>query len=198
MVMSEQLTIFLGALLLGAVIGVILDVFRISRLAFTLPGVLILIEDLLFFALAAILTFSYMLSAVNGFIRCFIMLGVGLGFLIYYLTIGALIMKISGAIIGIIKKILQLLYKIFIMPIVWLAKKIYEILLKVWNYIKNILKKHAKVAKYNLKRYNLLLYNLTCSPKTQNGYVKRKPMFGKLGATLKMFKRKKEVNNRED
>lgn len=197
MVMSEQLTIFLGALLLGAVIGIILDVFRISRLAFTLPGVLILIEDLLFFALAAILTFSYMLSAVSGFIRSFIILGVGLGFLIYYLTVGALVMKISGAIINLIKKILQLLYKIFIMPIVWVISKFYKILLKLWNYIKNILKKHAKAAKYNLKRYNLLLYNLTCSPKTSNGYVKRKPLLSKLDATVKMFKRKKEVNSKE-
>ena len=46
---TEQTAVFFHSLLLGAVLGCFYDLFRITRIAFVIPALLVLVEDLLFF-----------------------------------------------------------------------------------------------------------------------------------------------------
>ena len=78
---AGQTAVFLQSLLLGAVLGCFYDLFRITRIAFLMPALLVLIEDLLFFLFSSIALFGFLLENNDGQIRWFILLGVVLGVL---------------------------------------------------------------------------------------------------------------------
>ncbi len=91
---SDQAVAFLWSVVLGAALGVLYDIFRILRIfRGRNPWVLVFLEDLLFSALAAIST-AYVLSRIYyGQVRLFLLLGQGLGFLIYHKSIGRFVGK---------------------------------------------------------------------------------------------------------
>lgn len=95
---------FLYALLLGGVIGVLYDVFRVSRVAFRLSWLLVLLQDILVFLLAALLLWRYFLLQSSGEVRIFAVLGVLLGWVIYFFTLGCLVMRLASLIIRIITR----------------------------------------------------------------------------------------------
>lgn len=118
-VMSEQVSMFLGALVLGVVLGCLYDFFRITRLAFVFPAILILFEDLLFFIFSSIILFSYLLRASDGQVRYFVLAGVVLGWAGYYFTVGKLVMRCSESIIGLLRKVIGFILR----PFRWIWKK---------------------------------------------------------------------------
>ncbi|MBC8569802.1 spore cortex biosynthesis protein YabQ [Zongyangia hominis] len=158
--LSQQTQVFLYACLIGAGLGAFYDVFRMIRLAVKNSAVIVFIEDALFFAVCALVTFFYMMQAMGGQLRFFILLGEFLGAVIYYFTIGALVMKISKLIIRGIKAVLHFLFRIFIRPILlflqWIGKK----LQKLFSKCTAPLKKFGTNAKFRLKQQRVLLYNL--------------------------------------
>lgn len=120
--MAGQTVVFLRSLLLGVAVGCFYDLFRITRVAFVIPALLVLVEDLLFFLLSSIVLFGFMLENSYGQIRYFILLGVALGWTIYYFTAGSLVMKCSARIIAFLRALLAFLWR----PFAWLGRKIGE------------------------------------------------------------------------
>ena len=116
---TQQTAVFFHSLLLGVVLGCFYDLFRITRIAFIIPALLVLVEDLLFFLFSSIVLFGFMLENSYGQIRWFILLGVALGWVIYYFTAGSLVMKCSAQIIATIRRILAFLWR----PFAWSGKK---------------------------------------------------------------------------
>ena len=110
---TQQTAVFFHSLLLGVVLGCFYDLFRITRIAFIIPALLVLVEDLLFFLFSSIVLFGFMLENSYGQIRWFILLGVALGWVIYYFTAGSLVMKCSAQIIATIRRILAFLWRPF-------------------------------------------------------------------------------------
>ena len=108
---SNQVEIFFYACILGGGIGVIYDLFRILRIAIKPGTVSAFIEDIIFFVMLAVCTFFFLLKFTEGQVRFYVILGEGLGFLLYYFTIGSLIYKIAEIIISIIKKIVTAIFK---------------------------------------------------------------------------------------
>ncbi|WP_052446666.1 spore cortex biosynthesis protein YabQ [Candidatus Soleaferrea massiliensis] len=157
---SAQTLLFLQSCLLGAVLGVIYDVFRILRISFKNGSILIFLEDALFFIICAVLTFCFMLMSNDGQIRFFILLGEVIGFILYYFTIGALVMKISKLIINFIRRLFLLLYKIFIRPFVIFFRFLFRKISPVFKKISGNCKKIEKKAKFSLKERRIVLYNL--------------------------------------
>ena len=96
---ADQTAVFFRSLLLGAVLGCLYDLFRVSRLAFLLPALIVLAEDLLFFLCSSALLFAFMMEHSYGQIRWFILLGAALGWTVYYFTLGSLVMRCSAGII---------------------------------------------------------------------------------------------------
>ena len=89
---SEQAIAFLWSAVLGGALGAVFDAFRILRiLRRKNPWFLVFLEDLLFCFIAAVAT-AYVFSRIYyGQVRLFLLVGQGLGFLIYRLTLGSLI-----------------------------------------------------------------------------------------------------------
>ncbi|MBC8545335.1 spore cortex biosynthesis protein YabQ [Clostridiaceae bacterium NSJ-31] len=157
---NTQTTVFLQSLALGFALGLFYDVFRIFRLAIRHSSAIIFLEDITYFVVCAIVTFLFSLSAINGHVRVFLVIGELLGATVYYFSLGALVMRVSKAIIRFVKALFRLLYRIFIRPFVvlfcWLAHKFERLSGKIAVRAKKV---QAK-AKYSLKQRGVLVYNL--------------------------------------
>ncbi len=85
---AAEAMLFLTSCLLGAALGVVYDFFRAVRLLFPPGAALAFAEDGLFFAVVGVAEFIFFLNHTYGQLRGFLLIGQGLGFLIYYLTAG--------------------------------------------------------------------------------------------------------------
>lgn len=135
-----------ASLLLGLALGLLYDVFRIRRLAFrkkektsikqvpkhrrfgslsTLLTVLLFhIEDIFFGITAGVATAILYFALSMGQVRLMAIFGEGLGFLLYRLTLGRLIMACADAILRFLAWILHLLTRFIILPPLRLLKRL--------------------------------------------------------------------------
>ncbi len=150
---TEQASVFLQALFLGGVLGCIYDVFRITRLAFVLPSLLVLLEDLLFFLMSSIILFNYLLQSSSGQIRYFILVGVALGWTIYYFTAGRAVMALASRSIHLIKSLIRLILS----PFVWVLRQLEGMTKTVGKALRHLTGK----LKIGLKLRILMMYNKT-------------------------------------
>ncbi|MDD3192389.1 MAG: spore cortex biosynthesis protein YabQ [Oscillospiraceae bacterium] len=156
---NTQTIIFLQALLLGAALGVVYDLFRIFRIAIPLPASAVVAEDVIYFVFCGFVSFFFAMTVNFGQVRFFILLGETLGFLLYYLTVGALVMKCAKKIIAAIRWILLAVWKWLLRPVVqiffWIGKKSGRIFGKIGKNMKKVVQKHRK----HLQTNRILLYN---------------------------------------
>ncbi len=114
---SQIYSFILYSLVIGVLLGTVYDVFRIIRMAFTVPGivadiyrgrrhrsrftvnVIVFICDILFFVVAAVISAIFIFYANNGRIRGIALFGSLVGFALYYNTVGRLVTLIAGSVI---------------------------------------------------------------------------------------------------
>lgn len=155
-----QLFLFLQAIFFGIGLGIFYDVFRILRIAVKDNSIIIFFEDLLFFISASIFTFLFIFSVNSGQLRWFIFLGLILGFVVYYFTLGKLVLKISQVIIKAVKTIFKFLFSLFIKPFVIIFRWFYKKINPVCTNVKNKSKIVHNNVKNRLKNRRNMLYNL--------------------------------------
>ncbi len=155
---NTQTMIFFQSLLLGAALGMVYDLFRVFRVAVPLPAGVIVAEDVLYFVFSGFVSFFFAMTVNFGQIRFFILLGEAIGFLLYYLTLGVLVMRCAQKIIDAVWWLLRLMGKLF-SPVIrlfcWLGRRAKRILGK-WN---QNFKKAAQKNRKHLQRKRILLYN---------------------------------------
>lgn len=105
MAIGAQTQMFFYALALGGLVGVAYDVCRVIRRAFSHSWAMVLLEDMLFFALCTVVLFRYFMELGGGEVRLFAVAGLLLGWVIYFFTLGSIVMKLSGVIIDFIRRI---------------------------------------------------------------------------------------------
>ncbi|MEG1993967.1 MAG: spore cortex biosynthesis protein YabQ [Oscillospiraceae bacterium] len=160
-----QLADFVLGIILGAGIGLAYDAFRILRKAIKTSNFFVFIEDVLFFFLAGITTFNFLLETNMGKIRFYILFAELIGMLIYFATLSKIIMGVSNQIILFVKSFLRLIKKLVLLPLLRLLVRIIYILAIPIIYIYNIINKLIKKYKFSLKRRRIMLYNLAISNK---------------------------------
>lgn len=153
---ADQTRLFLLALGLGFLLGVLYDLFRVVRMAFTMRRVGVFIQDVLFFLTCAAVTFIFLLAVNQGEIRGFVIAGEGLGFLIYYFSFGLLAMRVSSFLVHTIRKLFHLIS----LPFRAFFRLLRRLFGKIGISVKKTSKKIAKKSKFNLKHHKTLLYNL--------------------------------------
>ncbi len=109
---SQQLSIFIFALLCGVVLGVINEPFRFLRYIGFNSKTDVFIQDVIFMVLAAFITFFFSLCYNKGDVRAFILLGELIGFLLFRFTVGLLTGKIFYIIYLLFNKIFSFIKKI--------------------------------------------------------------------------------------
>lgn len=144
--LQSQTMFFLGSCLLGMCLGIVYDIFRISRLAVKTCNIIIFIEDLLFFIIVTISSFVYLIANNEGVMRGFLLIGELLGAILYFSSLSIAIMKAAQNIINAVKAFFIFLYKLTIKPIIRLFLFIFKISKKIYHLIiKKIKFKKVKI-----------------------------------------------------
>ncbi len=113
----DQTIRFLMAVGLGFFLGLGYEAFRFLRLSFPHKKGMVFAEDLLFVILAAAATFFFFVRFTDGLFRTYVLFGEGAGFLLYFLTLGVLLNRISQAVIRVVTFLLSGLYRRIFSPI---------------------------------------------------------------------------------
>lgn len=109
----SQEQVFILFFIIGTIIGIIFDFFRVIRKAFKGPDYITFIQDILFFILAGIIIISGIIILNSGEIRLFLFIAIFFGMLIYFLTISNLYVIILYEIVNFCKKILKIPFLCF-------------------------------------------------------------------------------------
>jgi len=157
--LEQQVSVFLLSLLVGAALGALYDVFRISRVAFYTSPEVVFLEDVLFFVICALTTFFFGLTVIEGMLRAFLLIGELLGAIFYHLTLGKLVMRVSIKIITIIKAIIRFLFEYLLRPAWRILCYIIVFFVKPIIFLTKIFKKILQNIKFRLKIRRKMLYN---------------------------------------
>lgn len=114
---DTQIYYFMSTILAGIAVGVMFDIYRILR-GFNCPNKFVTaISDLLFWILAAIVTFIFMLYTNNGDLRYYIFVGLFVGLFMYFKLISKKFASVLGHIIYIIIKVFRIIINLIFYPI---------------------------------------------------------------------------------
>lgn len=148
----EQLTSFIYFILTGIFLGIIFDIFRISRRTIKTSDLITNLEDILFGLISGIIVLISIFKFNNGELRLYIFIGLGIGIILNMLFISKYFIKINIYIINFIKKLFKFLFK----PIISLIKFIKKILFKPFLFIifnvRKLIEQITKKLTINLKK----------------------------------------------
>ncbi|MBQ3151602.1 MAG: spore cortex biosynthesis protein YabQ [Clostridia bacterium] len=151
---SEQVTLFFKTCGFGFLLGALYEVFRVLRRLLT-GGRFILLWDLLYSITASVTGFLFLLSYGNGKLRLYIVIGMIIGFSVYYLTLGTSVSRCVDAAIGIVMQIIKVISK----PFISILNYIRTLFVCFGRRFKIFLKKVKKKFNFHLKSTGILLYN---------------------------------------
>ncbi len=153
---TNQAYLFFVFIINGILIGLIFDLFRISRKVIKTNNLMTYIEDFIFWILTGFIVLYSIFVFNNGELRLFMFIGIILGVIIYILLMSRYFIEINMKIINTIKSIIKILFKpinfvfaflrkIFIKPITFLfiniRKNFTNFSLKMQNIIQKLKKK---------------------------------------------------------
>lgn len=101
---SQQLRLFLLSCLFGIPIGIVYDIFRTIRVVIPHGKILAALEDILFFALYGVFIMCFTVTAARSEFRFYFCAGNLLGFIVYFFTVGNLVVSVIKKIAVFIKK----------------------------------------------------------------------------------------------
>lgn len=153
---ADQTEIFLYALGFGFLLGVLYDVFRMFRLIISNSGRFVFFMDFLYFAVCTFLIFCFIMVTDSGRIRLYVAFGIILGWIVYYFSLGVIIMRIFNALIKALKQMFSALFK----PFKRLGRMILQKTRKFAGFCKKNIRKSDKKVKFNLQKYKGIVYNL--------------------------------------
>ncbi len=129
---KTQLEVFLISCGVGLVLGLIYDIFRVFRIVVPHTNLLVAIEDVILITLYSVFTMCFAFSLMRGQIRVFFLVGNALGFTVWLLTIGSIVVKTVNR----IKSYIMAVFNILKLPF----KQVKILILR----LKKKLKKSAK------------------------------------------------------
>lgn len=142
--MTSQIYILIAFFITGICIGLLFDIFRVSRKAFKTPNILIYIEDVLFWILTGLIILFTIFTFTTGEIRFYMILTMLFACFIYFISISKYFIMINTKIINFFKSIIHFLLKPF--------KKIFNLL--------HILKKNLLNFTKSSGKWRILCYNV--------------------------------------
>lgn len=141
-----QSTAFLWSMLLGGILSVVYDIFRLDRMIFKRSVLAVALEDVLFFIISAISIFCLQLVTTNGQMRGFIFIGIIIGFLILRLTLSRFVDLLLKPLKKLVKYI-RTKYNVFVLK----AADFDAYFIKALQFLKKLLKKPQKPNKNSKK-----------------------------------------------
>ncbi len=157
---TEQLSIFVAALGLGFLLGVIYDLFRAIRLSVSTSKYAVIIFDVLYFLTFGLISFLFILALNKGEIRFYIIAGEIIGGAFYYFSFGIAAMKITDHLVKLLRKLYTLVFKVASAPFRLVKRVLLHILEKLKILFIKTKKKSKKIRKKHLPKARMYVYNL--------------------------------------
>lgn len=159
----DQVYIFLYAIICGAIVAFFYDILRIKRRAIKTNIIIVNLEDITYWLVAAVFLFITVYKSNSGEMRGFIFIGNIIGVMFYGSIFSKIVIASSVRVINIIKRILifswnilsypfKLLFKILMVPISFTLKWNIKLLKLLIIGIKDISINASGFAKNGLKK----------------------------------------------
>lgn len=110
-----QFNIILYALLAGVLTGAMFDLYRIVR-GSKVPKVIIVIEDILFWVLAAMVVFTFLLYTNYAFLGAYVYVFMLISLALYIKFVSNICIKFELEMIRVLSKVFRVAFKNFIYP----------------------------------------------------------------------------------
>lgn len=153
----EQLQSFLIFTILGILIGIIFDIFRILRKTFKTADIITYIQDVIFWIITGGLILFSIFIFNNGELRFYLFIGIFIGLVVYMLSLSKYFIKINVFIINLIKKIISKILQIILKPVkiffIFIKKIIFKPISFIFINFKKSFTKIFKLSK-NIKIIN--------------------------------------------
>ena len=157
---TTQAKNFLLSLGLGFIMGIVYDLFRIIRLSISERKISIIIFDLLYCIFLCFTTFIFLITVNEGQVRFYLLLGEGVGFAIYYFSLGVIIFSFSQKTIYFIKLCFRKIFSVLFLPFKWVFTRLKRVCDKILKKGRKRTKNIKNKSKFLLKVNRHLLYNL--------------------------------------
>ncbi len=144
--LSNQAYIFFISIIIGLIIGFLYDFFRLLRKIVNHKNSTVYIEDFIFWLLSTFISFYILLHKNNLEFRFYLLLGIFLGLIFYFLCISHFVMNIT------IKAI-----KLILKPVKFIAKLLYPHV-KTVNKMRNKAIYKEKIYLQKVSRYGKMNY----------------------------------------
>lgn len=112
---EAQLSIILSSILAGVITGGLFDIYRLIR-GVNVPKIIVVIEDILFWALAAVSIFAFLLYTDYAFLGAYVYVFISLSLLLYLKFVSPFFMKIERKLFEILYKFIRVLLKYIAYP----------------------------------------------------------------------------------
>lgn len=114
--MINQLYIVISFFFAGIIIGVLFDIFRVTRKSFKTPNIIIYIEDILFWILTGLIIILTTFLHTDGQIRLYMILMLITGTFTYFILVSKYFMKINVKLLNLIQSIAKFIIHLLIHP----------------------------------------------------------------------------------
>jgi len=136
--LDVQIDIVIYSILSGILTGILFDLYNIIR-GVKIPKIIVIIEDILFWILTAIIVFAFLLYTNYAFLGPYVYIFMILTLIVYLKLISPTVLKIEKYIISSFGKFIRIIFKNLIYPIKIIY---YSISGKKWYKIKE----HKKIS----------------------------------------------------
>ena len=113
----NQVQIFLASSVFGVLLGLVYTIFWILKRTISASKIQDFMYDFVYLVVCAFLTFTFIFTFNYGEIRLYILAGELLGFIVYYITVGSLMIKIISAILSFLRRVKNKVKRIVFIPI---------------------------------------------------------------------------------
>ena len=162
---GNQAHLFMTFTVVGIIIGMLFDFFRILRRSFKTKDFITYFEDIFFWIITGIIIIYSMYKFSDGELRLFMVIGICMGATMYFFTISKYIIKICVWIINLLRKIIMF-------PINLIKRLIIIIFKPITIVCINLLKWRRKII-YKIKNFELSHKNVKKSKKDRGFFVKK-------------------------
>ncbi len=149
---SKEAFVFLSAVLCGALLHVLYDLFFIIRKKSAGEPIMIHVQDGLFWILALFIMFFGLLTINGGIVRFYELLGAFLGVVIYRLTLSEYVLKLFYKILEVFAKIFNVFLKILLTPLRFLYNIVYRYTCIIFLPIKKLIRRLFRRLTEGVKR----------------------------------------------
>lgn len=146
---GEQAYLFLISIAVGGVCGLVYDNFRVVRKLIKHKKINVYLEDGLFWIIVTGGTYYIFLHKNDGEVRLYMLLGIGLGFVVYILTISKIFVKIYSEALKIVMVSLYKTIRLILYPIRVVIRACKTPIKKANNVNKKVLRKSKRYVKIN-------------------------------------------------